>query len=474
MTPQHKKSPRSKVNLWQMFMLLLVFAPIYATAQNRTMTKAQSGAKMEALKKLEQNYGISYYLDKYDLAIVLKDELYGVVTLDGRTVVPLEYGYASYEHQADLFILFKEGSGVGCIDRNGKVVIPFEYSSEYLGVEVNYFNNGLMAVERKGKYGIIDKTGRVVVPYIYDNRIDICNAGKELMYVISENYDTTWLLRFNGDTVMGPMNEMYTVAKGLIYVKKDTLCGIYNIDGKEIIPIQYDGAVMLDDGRVMVHKNGVGYGVLDSDGHTLVPCSENRWKGEHSFIIKSGLVVNYRNDKCGILDFNGNVIIPHGDRFFYGDTKERIALVDENYRMEIYDIKGNLLEHFETTYSFDENVYSGLPVSRNGKWGFVDKNLNLVIQPRYKELYQIDDEHCSVLLDDGQRAIVDFNGKILVKGPYDSFESLCDGIYRADGFVLNGKDAKKKYISGLIDLYGQTTFSNEELTAMQNNLSQKK
>ena len=44
-------------------------------------------------------------------------------------------------------------------DRQGNVVIPFEFSSEYLGVGVDYFNNGLMCAERNGKYGIIDKSG---------------------------------------------------------------------------------------------------------------------------------------------------------------------------------------------------------------------------------------------------------------------------------------------------------------------------
>lgn len=456
----------------RIFILLLV-VPILASAQIRPMTKAQSKVKMEAIKKLKQQYGISYYLDVYDLAIVLKDEHYGVVTLDGRTVIPLEYGYASYEPKVDLFVLFKEGSGVGFINRKGKVVIPFEYSSEYLGVGVSYFNNGLMCAERNGKYGIIDKTGRIVVPYIYDTQMGLCTAGEGLMFVISENFDTTYLLRFNGDTVIGPMSDIFTLSKGLVHVKKDSLYGVYNTEGKEIIPIQYNIVSFSTDGKIMVYQDGVGTGMFDTTGRVLVPCTENRWKGESSFIIKSGLVINYRDEKCGVLDYNGNVIIPHSDRFYNGDTKDRIAFIDDNYAIYIYDIKGNLLEHFESSYNIDEGVNNGLPVSRDGKWGFLDKNLHLAIQPRYVELYQIDDEHCSVLLDDGYRAIVDLKGKILAKGPYDSFEQICEGIYQADGYIRTGTGkADKKYICGLVDLYGQTTFTAKELDALKKNLSE--
>ena len=463
MTLRYKIAPHSKVSLRQILLILLAFAPLFACGQSRPMTKAQSKAKMEAMEKLEKQYGISYYIDAYDLAIVLKDEHYGVATLDGRIVIPLEFGYASYEYPADLFVLFKEGAGVGFMDRQGNVVIPFEFSSEYLGVGVDYFNNGLMCAERNGKYGIIDKSGQVIVPYVYDWRINICTAGEKLMYLSSESFDTTYLLRFNGDTVMGPMTDIYMAKKGLLYVRKDTLVGLYSTDGKEIIPPQYDEMQLMEDGKIMVHRkrraeNGEMIsetGVLDSKGRISAPFVESRQEEEETLVLKAGLVVKYRDNLCEVLDQKGKVIIPYREGYYYNNTKDRIALMDDNYAMNIYDIGGRLLEHFEGTYSIDESEYDGIPVSRDGKWGYVDKDLNLAIKPIYKELYQIDNEHCSALLDDGQRVLIDLKGNILTKGPYDSLYQVCDGIYHADTYVT--RNGKKEYISGFVDIYGQTT-----------------
>lgn len=51
----------------------------------------------------------------------------------------------------------KKNHRYGFIDRNGKLVIPLNYSN------AGNFSEGMAYVSEGGKYGFIDKTGKVVI-----------------------------------------------------------------------------------------------------------------------------------------------------------------------------------------------------------------------------------------------------------------------------------------------------------------------
>lgn len=61
----------------------------------------------------------------------------------------------------------QKGGKWGYIDTTGTPVIPCEWDS------VGLFKDRMALVERDGKYGYIDETGRIVIPVEYDSREDI-------------------------------------------------------------------------------------------------------------------------------------------------------------------------------------------------------------------------------------------------------------------------------------------------------------
>ena len=221
-------------------------------------------------------------------------------------------------------------------------------------------------------------------------------------------------------------------------------------------------------GKAVVLKKGVGFGIIDINGREVVPCSGNLFHGEILFPLTSGLLVNYLDDRCGVIDTKGNVVIPHEYSYYVHDTRERIALSDTDDRLYIFDTKGNLTARYDEVYDFEESP-SGFPVrNKGGKWGFLDNNLRLSIPMRYKDITQLDKNVFSVLLDDGQRGLIDTTGRMLFHGPYHSIERVCDGIFRVYSFYNTDNDRETTpYISGFIDLYGNTTLTDKETERMK-------
>ena len=124
----------------------------------------------------------------------------GIVTADGREVIPIKYDYlGNFEEGIEL-----AGAGIrgkhGYIDRSGKVVIPFIYD------EVSDFSDiGRAGVRLCGKYGVIDDEGNVIIPLEYDD---------VYYYNRSDAYGLMWarigrdliLLDENGKSLLPAMN----------------------------------------------------------------------------------------------------------------------------------------------------------------------------------------------------------------------------------------------------------------------------
>jgi WG containing repeat len=87
------------------------------------------------------------------LAVVTQNKKSGYINPQGKVVIPIKFDAASdfREGLAQVTINNK----VGYIDRTGKIVIPIEYDSLELP---RYFGDGVVALNKNGKYGLIDHT----------------------------------------------------------------------------------------------------------------------------------------------------------------------------------------------------------------------------------------------------------------------------------------------------------------------------
>ena len=271
---------------------------------------------------------------------------YGVIDKTGNVVVPFEYSWIDYISYTDDIYFEAEkydrsGSGkTSIIDKTGEAIM--EINREDYG-EMRHLCEGLLAVQKEGKWGFLDIKGDIAVPFIYD---------------WAENF-------IEGLAVVGTRKNPRAGNIG-------TKCGMVDKTGKEVVPAEYgkiinSGDLMLaskyfpDGDGGMIQK----FGYLDRTGEEVIPLIY-----EHGSYFEYGLAGVCKEGKWGVIDETGDVVI----EFIY----ERINIIDErlislqkNGKWGIMDIKGEIALDFD--YDRITRYHSGkfLCASKDGKWGIL-------------------------------------------------------------------------------------------------------
>lgn len=113
----------------------------------------------------EYDYAPNFY-DGF--AIVRKGEQQGLVDIEGRFVLPVEYEISAKPYHGSLFrdglLIVSKNGWFGAINPKGEFVVPLQYG--WLGE----FRNGQAQASDKitGKSGMIDIHNRVTIPFEYD------------------------------------------------------------------------------------------------------------------------------------------------------------------------------------------------------------------------------------------------------------------------------------------------------------------
>lgn len=110
------------------------------------------------------------------------------------------------------------------------------------------FADGVVAFESNGKWGYIDSSGRTVVPF---------------------EYDAVW-----GYAALGGEDTPYECSEGHITVCKNKKFGILADDGSVVVPLMFDDATPVVNGKAVVKLNGK-YGVICVYGNADEPVSDD-------------------------------------------------------------------------------------------------------------------------------------------------------------------------------------------------------
>lgn len=311
--------------------------------------------------------------------------------INGRTLVPLRFVSESLDLKVEW------DSEKQRVDLYEKYAV---IESIEQGVKVHEMEDvGLYAVKQHNKWGILNNEGKEIIPCIYD-------------YI-----DTN------------PWSD-------LIEVKKDEKIGFVNFEGKEVIQciydcinedFIYDYIAVIGDGKIgWVNKNGEEYWYKDTDvvpmgRSTLlrntvkitevgIAVKENgKWglvneKGEaitpfiydsiwEDYIVdmaekpeeKKELILVEKDGKWGYIDRTGKEIIPciYDDRLeYYG--RDRLAKSEKEGIVVFVDREGKEVR-FEG-YNIEESVEDIILVSKDGKYGCIDKDGNLIVECKYDEI----------------------------------------------------------------------------------------
>lgn len=200
--------------------------------------------------------GMVVYQEKVKTADGTLQTRYGYLNDKGEKVTEPVFHYASYF--SDGMARVNMGKASGYIDKTGKLVIPYRFSS------TTDFSEGRAVVQLQtgGKYAYIDKTGKTVTPAKYAHAGKFSD-GAALVYV---NGKYGYIDR-NGTMFLEPQfSAAWDFSEGLAAVERNGKTFYINKQGKKVIFI---GGGQFADGLAPAYK-GQETGYIDRTGKFVI------------------------------------------------------------------------------------------------------------------------------------------------------------------------------------------------------------
>lgn len=296
-----------------------------------------------------------------------------------------------------------EGTKWGYIDEKGQFAIPpkYEYAADFQ-------HNGLAVVNvGHGEYrsGLINQSGQFVVEPKYGTITTFSEGRAEVTddqgFKVIDEQGTVLTAKpysFIGMYEEGRAQAASNDAQG------NYRYGYLDLQGKEVIPLQYESGTDFKQGKAIVQVKEMEYALIDRDGNRLATYQD-------AFVgnLGEGLLAFKKdnNAKTGYMDEQGNVVIP--PQFAIAEAFEQGKAV------------------VNTSDSFVN------------QYGLIDKKGNFVIKPKYNDINRLGEDRVAVgkAIDEKQPylgskyAIANLNGDILTDFIYDGVANYDQGFASA-------------------------------------------
>lgn len=447
--------------------VLLMIFPVLAMAQAsggqiKRSTKKQVEAKPSVKNKQAPNSNTTNPSNSSNSAQIVvplymyideKTGKYGYQNEEGVVVVPAKYDtkysgeyYFAYTEFCFLsgdhpevgefhegMALVSDNRGYGYINSEGKEVIPCQYKMALP------FSEDLAAVKDKktDKWGYINKKGEIVIPFQYRYPRSFTEG-----YAFVEKEENKWsYIDTKGKNII-PWDDYFTgynfFVNGLAQIKSGGKYGFINYNGKIVIPCIFDHASYFY-GKYAVVEKDKNYGVINREGKYVI----NPTYSWISSIVDSYVFVK-NNNLNGVVDISGKQIIPceyssiikyAGDNIFIVRTADKNGL---NQKFGFKHANGQDVTKYEydEAYGFKLGLAS---VKKDGKWGFINKEGDVVIPFDYDDSRDFEDDGMAFVMLGGLWASIDTNGNILT--PFgDNIQAY---KYRAEVKKKKGKSIAK-------------------------------
>ncbi len=327
----------------------------------------------------------------------------GVIRKDGEVILEPEFDSVQIPNQdIPIFIIKKDGKDEVYNDSKEKILTNYEdieaitITKEDGTVEIN---NSVLKYKENGLYGLVSFEGEKITKAIYEE--------------------------------IDSMPDKY----GAIKVKRDGKYGAINIKGKILIKEKYDeikGDGFYKDGSyksagyIVGNKTdeGMRYGYLNSNGKTIVKIEQEEiyrvleisdeeeyiiasqngryciYKGKESLIDYMYISIDYnkdsetftvkKNQSYGLLNKDAKEIIkPEYEELIVAGEYVNVS---KNGETSTFDLTGKKVEepqYMNLEKTKTEKYY--IVMTKDYKYGIIDKNKETVIEPKYDYINQIED-----------------------------------------------------------------------------------
>ena len=240
--------------------------------------------------------------------------LYGFIDKQGSVISEPQWEVA--ENFSEGRAVVCKGGLYGCIDKQGNVVVEPKWAS------MGNYSQGLARVndgERKGtymepvggKYSFIDLDGELVIDCsAWDYVTDFGDDEYATIFVGALN---TWgrpdqgkygLINTKGEVLLAPeWEKALSVRDGKVIVQKDGKYGMVTVTGKTVLGFEYEELSHEKEGLYCAKKNGK-YGYIDSKGKTVIGFT---WEEAGPF--RFGYASVMLNGSWYVIDKTGKIVL---------------------------------------------------------------------------------------------------------------------------------------------------------------------
>jgi hypothetical protein len=246
--------------------------------------------------------------------------------------------------------------------------------------------------------------------------------------------------------------------------------GYIDKNGREVVPVVYDGASDFSEGLAAVGKNNK-WGFIDKDGKIVIPLMYNKVES-----FSHGLAWVNKNGKWGFIDKNGKTVLPFeytlgpsSDATLQHISDNLVRVVKSSDGSEgLFDLsKRKLLFTADRIMNLSDNL---IMVQKNDKFGFIDPTGKIVLPIQYAYVEDFHEGLAAVGKKDPKSRAIKYgymnkSGKIVIPYQYQSAGIFSDGVavvrvrfdsstYKATLRIIdkNGKNILGKDISDYFNI----------------------
>lgn len=360
---------------------------------------------------------------------------------------------------------YKLGGLYGIMDFNGNKITENIYNSI---TNIDY-KEGNLRVEQNGNYGVINIKGTTVLNTdydaimadgYYDEETKYDNAGFVLRIVTDDGYRFGYADRTGKiilDTLYNEITRLNEIEGDEVYLvtSSNGRYGLYK-NNKEILANEYTDISFDQNNNLLIVQKDQAQGVVDLEGNNIVPIDYD------SVIIGGKYIDAQKGEETVVFDANGNNL--NTDIISYNQVSDLAIVIDRNNNYNIVDSSGNKKLHESYTYIeyFNNNYFI---VTKDSKTGVIDENGNIIINLEYDAIQAIDDTNAlqAIKTDENRTDIIDSNMNI--------HEGIVNAnVLKKDSYIKVFAETEMKYydFSGNEITY-KSLFPNNNVYASQSN-----
>ena len=390
--------------------------------------------------------------------LVKQDGKYGVINIRGNKLVNIEYdqvevdGYYTDENEYKYsgYIVSnttEEGYRYGYVDYTGKELLGTEYNELERIAEIEDNENVYLIAAKNGQYGVMKNTENIInneyQSITYDSKNEVFVVEKSKKYGIT---------KLDGKIIVPVEYNQIDITGIYLYAQNDQGTTVYNNNGTEA-NIDPDISILdttNENYRIRIDNEiETKYGVIDKEGKQLIEEKYNYLE----YLYNDLFIASSENGQLGVINDKDEVkinfecnsvqkventdlirsVVDQTTRIYKKDMTLACELTGATVTEEENYIK--IANNDETKYLDKEgnelkntDVFSNNSIfavkNEQGQWGFVDKSGNIIVEYQYEKVTEVNEYGYAGIKKDGKWGVVDNQGQVVLEPTYDLQEEI--------------------------------------------------